>query len=149
VVMPAMSGEVSTCDSVRQGAQVTGSEGPNRTTTGTPKAAAMWAGPLSFPIKREAPEISLLVSLRDVCQCPKFSNGATSSVGPARKTGLMLSWRSWRATAMKRLARPGLFGRGREGMDDGVCVGHLKLFGKEFGAGNLLVRHSEPKHRGS
>src|SRR5207253_2814381 len=49
-IRPMASGFVRTCPSVRQGAQFTGSLGPNSTTTGTPKAAAMCAGPLSLPM---------------------------------------------------------------------------------------------------
>ena len=49
------AGTVSTAASVFQGAQITGSEGPNSTTTGTPKAAAMCAGPLSLPMNSAAP----------------------------------------------------------------------------------------------
>ena len=62
-VMPSIaSGIVSTCASVRHGAQFTGSLGPNSTTTGTPKAAAMCAGPLSLPMKSCAPAMRLFTS---------------------------------------------------------------------------------------
>ena len=47
---------------VRQGAQFTGSLGPNRTTTGTPKAAAICAGPLSLPMNSCAPAIRFFTS---------------------------------------------------------------------------------------
>ena len=50
--MPFLS--ASTSFAVRHGAQTTGSEDPNSTTTGIPKAAAMCAGPLSFPMKIDA-----------------------------------------------------------------------------------------------
>ena len=43
---------------VRHGAQITGSDDPNITTAGTPNAAAIWAGPESFPTKSIARERS-------------------------------------------------------------------------------------------
>ena len=49
------AGLLSTAFSVRQGRQLSISDEPNSTTTGRPKAAAMWAGPLSFPTKIAAP----------------------------------------------------------------------------------------------
>ena len=39
---------------VRHGPQMAGSLGPKMTTEGTPKAAAMWAGPESLPTKSAA-----------------------------------------------------------------------------------------------
>src|SRR5579875_2652825 len=48
------SGATIISASVRQGAQMAGLEALNRTTLGTPKAAATWAGPLSLAMKTEA-----------------------------------------------------------------------------------------------
>src|SRR5690349_2024938 len=54
-------GATSTSLCVRQGAQTTGSDAPNITTTGTPNAAAMWAGPESLPTNSAALAISDLI----------------------------------------------------------------------------------------
>ncbi len=58
------SGATMTSDSVRQGDQMAGFELPKRTTVGRPKAAAMWAGPLSLPMKKAAFEISVFADSR-------------------------------------------------------------------------------------
>ena len=42
----------TTSDACATGAQMAGSEAPKMTTTGSPKAAAMWAGPESLPTNR-------------------------------------------------------------------------------------------------
>ena len=79
---------VSTCDSVRQGAHVTGSEGPNSTTTGTPNAAAMCAGPLSLPMNKARPPSGSLTRASGRFARPEICRKASrSSAGPARKTG--------------------------------------------------------------
>src|SRR5206468_1537822 len=60
---PAMpSGAVTIWDAVRHGPQIAGSEAPKITTTGRPKAAAMWAGPESLPMKRAAWPSTFLIS---------------------------------------------------------------------------------------
>ncbi len=51
-VLRAGRGTIS--EAVRHGPQMAGSDAPKMTTTGTPKAAAMWAGPESLPTKSEA-----------------------------------------------------------------------------------------------
>src|SRR5579872_2988946 len=61
--MSRMSGDLKTAASVFQGAQISWSDGPKSTTEGTPNAAAIWAGPLSFPMNRDAPDSSDLISL--------------------------------------------------------------------------------------
>ncbi len=49
-----IAGESILPTAVRQGPQIAGSEAAKITTTGRPKAAAMWAGPESLPMNREA-----------------------------------------------------------------------------------------------
>ena len=58
--MPAACVRIS--DVVRHGAQITGSDEPNITTTGTPNAAAMCAGPESLPTKSVAPRSNDFIS---------------------------------------------------------------------------------------
>ena len=60
---------------VRHGPQMAGSEAPKITTAGTPKAAAMWAGPESLPTNSAAPASSDLIS----------ASGAPARVRNARK----------------------------------------------------------------
>jgi hypothetical protein len=47
-------GAVTTSETVRHGPQMAGLDAPKMTTTGRPKAEAMWAGPESLPTNREA-----------------------------------------------------------------------------------------------
>src|SRR3954452_17115414 len=94
-----------TCDGTCQGAQTTGFDGPNNTTTGIPNAAAIWAGPLSFPAKIVAADRRFLTS----CRCApatvrKSEKADASSEGPARKTGSTPIFFRCSATATKEAA---------------------------------------------
>ena len=63
---------------------------PNNTTAGSPNAAAMWAGPLSFPMKRVAPARSALICSSDAPAMVVYrANSCRLSFGPAMKTGSM------------------------------------------------------------
>ena len=141
---------VSTCDSVRHGAHVTGSDAPKITTTGTPKAAAICAGPLSFPRNRAAPEMRLFTRVSgSFLRTRNSSNGAVSSPGPARKTG---SIPSRRATSTNRIGRPGFIQRRSEGMNHGVRGGSgrgLRIETRsETRSRNLRPRNAQPEHGG-
>ena len=79
---------VNTTFSVRQGRQLSISDDPNNTTTGRPKAAAICAGPLSFPTNRAAPASSDFTSSSGAPW--KQGNSAKadrSSPAPAMKSG--------------------------------------------------------------
>ena len=84
-IWPMLPRDVSTRDSVRHGAHVTGSDGPNSTTTGTPNAAAMCAGPLSLPMNRRRARHQVLhVAQRRVAKHLKSAKTATRRrAGPA------------------------------------------------------------------
>src|SRR6185312_1013578 len=73
--------------SVCHGPQMAGFDGPNRTTLGTPKAAAMCAGPLSFPTNSVAFEMSAFTRSSGSRKTWYSKNGLASSPGPARNTG--------------------------------------------------------------
>ncbi len=61
------SGATTISDSVRQGPQMAGFEVLKRTTLGTPKAAAIWAGPLSFPMNTTLFEMTAFASASGPC----------------------------------------------------------------------------------
>src|SRR6185437_11280421 len=75
-------------ESAFQGPQISGSDAPKNTSDGTPKAAAIWAGPLSFPIKSFAPERIDMVRRRGALEMQRNSvNSARLSPGPAMNKG--------------------------------------------------------------
>src|SRR5438105_664179 len=84
-------GAVTTSETVRHGPQTAESESPKITTEGTPKAAATWAGPESFPTNSAA------VLRRDLIS----ASGAPETGGQARK-----GERSSPAPPMKIGSRP-------------------------------------------
>src|SRR5688572_3430876 len=84
----SVPGECSTSDWVLHGAQVTESDARKITTTGNPNAAAMWAGPESFPTNSEAWLNSCLISASGVPEKVRYAaNGERSSPGPPMNTG--------------------------------------------------------------
>ena len=74
---------------VRQGAQIAGSEEPNIVITGTPKAAAIWAGPRVVADEQHGSgyQIDLTVARRALRTMRKPPKAERSSVGPPIKTG--------------------------------------------------------------
>jgi hypothetical protein len=78
---------VSTRDSVRQGAQTMGSEGPNSTTTGMPNGRHMRGSTVVADEKLRSGQQALHAVERFVRENAEFAEGAGSSPGPARKTG--------------------------------------------------------------
>src|SRR5689334_562126 len=95
-----------TTDSAFQGRQISGSEAPNRTNSGIPKAAAMWAGPLSLPANSDALASRDLICSRFAPVMQRYSeNSARLSLGPAMKTGSSPNSRSrWAARERKLVA---------------------------------------------
>src|SRR5689334_24455147 len=80
---------VSTSAGVRHGAQITGSDAPKITTAGTPNAAAMWAGPESFPMNNDAPAMRDLISASGApATVRQRANAPRSSPGPPMHTGV-------------------------------------------------------------
>src|SRR5437016_8834123 len=79
-----------------------GSLDPKMTMVGRPKAAAMWAGPESLPMKREADARSDLISARGASEIVRYARkGERSSVGLPMKTGSMPEAARKFATARK------------------------------------------------
>ena len=142
------SGDVSTRDSVRQGAHVTGSDGPNRTTTGIPNAAATCAGPLSLPMNKDAPDIRLFTSANGALRITRnWPNGEASSAGPARNMGSRPRLAD-AARLPKSVPRARFFRRSGEGMNHDVGPHIVRRGGgDELCARDLRLRHSQPKHR--
>src|SRR5260370_19529311 len=80
--------ELITADAVCHGRQMAGSDAPNSTTTGRPNAAAIWAGPLSFPKNSDAPANKDFTSSSVAPQTQVYwSNATRVSPRPAIKTG--------------------------------------------------------------
>src|SRR5579864_3588492 len=78
--IPSDATNTSLC--VRQGAQTTGSDAPKITTTGTPNAAAIWAGPESLPTNSAAPAIrDLILASGAPGKVRHFRNSERSSPG--------------------------------------------------------------------
>ena len=69
----------SATDSVRHGCHISGSDEPNNTTTGTPNAAAMCAGPLSLPRNKLAPASRFFTSSSDSPARPSYRQMHLSS----------------------------------------------------------------------
>ena len=119
---------------------MTGSEVPNSTTTGTPNAAAMCAGPLSLPTKSAAPAISSSLLERSA-----RSAGGSAAKGdeivsrPANKHRLQSS--SAVAPRLRGTAPPARSFRCRrcEGMDH--RIGRLRRHGRgeQRGPRNLVT----------
>src|ERR1044072_2931566 len=94
-------GDVTIWDGVRHGPQITGSEAPKITTTGRPKAAAMWAGPESLPTKSAACASRFLTSESGAPEMVRYGwKAARSSPGPPINTGVRPD--CWRASATAR-----------------------------------------------
>src|SRR5579859_31101 len=88
--MPAGPASTSAC--VRHGAQIAGSDAPKITTTGIPNAAAMWAGPESFPRNNAAPAMSDWISASGApATVRQRSNALRSSPAPPMNTGVSSS----------------------------------------------------------
>ena len=112
----------TTSPRVPQGPQMRGSEGPKMTTGGTPKAAAMWAGPESLPTKRAgAGNQGLdLVELRagDGCPCGERGKVLIPSGDEHGLDPVMLA--QVFGDAQKAVRTPGFFRRRGDRMNDGV-----------------------------
>src|SRR5579871_1611347 len=84
--MPAA--DFKTIDSVCHGCQTSASDEPKNTITGSPKAAAMCAGPLSLPANREAPASKDFISSSDAPSKQVYRlNACKLSPGPEMKMG--------------------------------------------------------------
>src|SRR5690242_5861701 len=112
--MPA--GDCTISEAVRQGPQIAGSDDPKITTTGIPKAAAMWAGPESFPTNRADPASRSRTSLRGAPERQRYArNGEKSSEAAPTNTGSRPASRRYCATDRNPSARQHLAGDAPKG----------------------------------
>src|SRR5215469_6298880 len=96
-------GVVSTSAGDRHGPQISASEAPNSTTAGTPKAAAICAGPESLPTNKDADAKSDLIAESGVpCTVRNSRNGVKSSAAPPITTTLHPEAANLRATSTNR-----------------------------------------------
>src|ERR1017187_8442402 len=101
-VTPAMPPSAATTSPmVRHGPHMAGSLGPKMTTEGTPKAAAMWAGPESLPTNSAAGASSDLMSESEVCRVGYARKGARLSPAAPMNTGERPDCARWPAMARK------------------------------------------------
>src|SRR5258708_2411190 len=107
-------GELRISDGVRHGPQMRESELPNTTAAGTPKAAAICAGPESLPTNSDAPEVTDISSLKGgLAKVRHARNGARSSPAPPTKMGCKSKERS-RACATSQNRSAGQVFRGSD-----------------------------------
>ena len=133
-------------EAVRQGPQMAGSEAPKMTTTGRPKAAAMWAGPESLPTKRAAAASRFLISAkRRAAEGAELGEGGEVVGGAADEDGVEAGLAQVAGDFQEAIGAPGFFGRGGDGMEDGGG-GAGGLGGYEVGAGDLAKGHAQIKH---
>src|ERR1700722_5904862 len=107
VTEPIPAGEATTSAAVRQGPQMAGSEPPKMTTTGSPNAAAMCAGPESLPINKDAELSSDLICSRGAPATVRKAriNGSNSPPSAPMNTGSAPVACKCSATAKKPSAR--------------------------------------------
>src|ERR1035437_3036885 len=86
---------------VRHGPHMAGSLRPKMTMEGTPKAAAMWAGPESLPTKSAAEASRDLISESEAWRVRYWRNGTRSSSAAPMKTGERPAWARYAAMARK------------------------------------------------
>src|SRR5438552_2191739 len=116
--------EVITADAVCHGCQIAGSDAPKSATTGRPKAAAMWAGPLSFPTKSAAPANKDFTSSSDAPETHVYrSNAARLSPAPPIKIGSIPRLR-WICSATARKFENAQVLSGADAMGCKIAYGH-------------------------
>src|SRR5579883_889481 len=88
---------------VRQGAHVSSDDGPKRTTSGTPNAAAACAGPESLPRNRAASHIrrAISASLEPTTVRHPESADISSDPAPMNTGSRSRDWLTYRASSRK------------------------------------------------